>query len=383
MKKTMLMLSAVLGVSVMLSGAEPAKKADARKPAAPAKETAPAMKSVTLEELTASLPNVLAKINGKDVTKAQFINDFLKPQLPGGKLPPMPEAQAKEQISQFATMAAPMLVKGYVDQMLLEAAAAKAGFKPSAELVTKLYKEQFAKLPAQQKEMLKMQLQIQNKTEESYIKEQAANVSVQKMAALQAFIEKDVISKINITDAEIKAYYDKNVKRFTEPADPQDAIRASHILIAVKPDASKEDQAKAEAKAKALIAELNKAPETFAAVAARESACPSKAQGGSLGAFRSGEMVPEFEKAAGALKIGTISQAPVKTSFGYHIIRREALAAAKTIPFDQVKPMIANQLKGEKTQQAIQALLEAAEKASKVEIFVKSALQIPAAPVQK
>ncbi|MBO5689627.1 MAG: peptidylprolyl isomerase [Lentisphaeria bacterium] len=383
MKKTMLMLSAVLGVSVMLSGAEPAKKADAKKPAAPAKEAAPAMKSVTLEELTASLPNVLAKINGKDVTKAQFINDFLKPQLPGGKLPPMPEAQAKEQISQFATMAAPMLVKGYVDQMLLEAAAAKAGFKPSAELVTKLYKEQFAKLPAQQKEMLKMQLQIQNKTEESYIKEQAANVSVQKMAALQAFIEKDVISKINITDAEIKAYYDKNVKRFTEPADPQDAIRASHILIAVKPDASKEDQAKAEAKAKALIAELNKAPETFAAVAARESACPSKAQGGSLGAFRSGEMVPEFEKAAGALKIGTISQAPVKTSFGYHIIRREALAAAKTIPFDQVKPMIANQLKGEKTQQAIQALLEAAEKASKVEIFVKSALQIPAAPVQK
>lgn len=378
MKKMMLMLSAVLGVSVMLSGAE------AKKPAAvPAKEAAPAMKSVTLEELTASLPNVLAKVNGKDVTKAQFINDFLKPQLPGGKLPPMPEEQAKEQISQFATMAAPMLVKGYVDQMLLEAAAAKAGFKPSAELVTKLYKEQFAKLPAQQKEMLKMQLQIQNKTEDSYIKEQAANVSVQKMAALQAFIEKDVVSKINISDADIKAYYDKNTKRFTEPADPQDAIRASHILIAVKKDASKEELAKAEAKAKALIAELNKAPNTFAAVAARESACPSKAQGGSLGAFRSGEMVPEFEKAAGALKIGTISQAPVKTSFGYHIIRREALATAKTIPFDQVKPMIANMLKGEKTQQAIQALLEQEEKAGKVEIFVKSALQMPAAPVQK
>ncbi len=378
MKKMMLMLSAVLGASVMLSGAE------AKKPAAvPAKEAAPAMKSVTLEELTASLPNVLAKVNGKDVTKAQFINDFLKPQLPGGNLPPMPEEQAKEQISQFATMAAPMLVKGYVDQMLLEAAAAKAGFKPSAELVTKLYKEQFAKLPAQQKEMLKMQLQIQNKTEDSYIKEQAANVSVQKMAALQAFIEKDVVSKINISDADIKAYYDKNTKRFTEPADPQDAIRASHILIAVKKDASKEELAKAEAKAKALIAELNKAPNTFAAVAARESACPSKAQGGSLGAFRSGEMVPEFEKAAGALKIGTISQAPVKTSFGYHIIRREALATAKTIPFDQVKPMIANMLKGEKTQQAIQALLEQEEKAGKVEIFVKSALQMPAAPVQK
>ena len=378
MKKMMLMLSAVLGASVMLSGA------DAKKPAAaPAKEAAPVMKSVTLEELTASLPNVLAKIGGKDITKAQFINDFLRPQLPGGKMPPMPEEQAKEQINQFATMAAPMLVKGYVDQLLLEADAAKAGFKPSAELVTKLFKEQFAKLPAQQKEMLKMQLQIQNKTEESYIKEQAANVSVQKMAALQAYIEKDIVSKIVISDADIKAYYDKNAKRFTEPADPQDAIRASHILISVKKDASKDELAKAEAKAKALIAEINKAPDTFAAVAARESACPSKAQGGSLGAFRSGEMVPEFEKAAGALKIGTISQTPVKTSFGYHIIRREALNQAKVIPFEKVKPMIANMLKGEKTQQAIQALIEAAEKANKVEIFVKSAVQVPAAPVKK
>ena len=378
MKKMMLMLSAVLGASVMLSGA------DAKKPAtAPAKEAAPVMKSVTLEELTASLPDVLAKIGGKDITKAQFINDFLRPQLPGGKMPPMPEEQAKEQINQFATMAAPMLVKGYVDQLLLEADAAKAGFKPSAELVTKLFKEQFAKLPAQQKEMLKMQLQIQNKTEDSYIKEQAANVSVQKMAALQAYIEKDIVSKIVISDADIKAYYDKNAKRFTEPADPQDAIRASHILISVKKDASKDELAKAEAKAKALIAEINKAPDTFAAVAARESACPSKAQGGSLGAFRSGEMVPEFEKAAGALKIGTISQTPVKTSFGYHIIRREALNQAKVIPFEKVKPMIANMLKGEKTQQAIQSLIEAAEKANKVEIFVKSAVQVPAAPVKK
>ncbi|MBQ7394149.1 MAG: peptidylprolyl isomerase [Lentisphaeria bacterium] len=378
MKKMMLMLSAVLGASVMLSGA------DAKKPAAaPAKEAAPVMKSVTLEELTASLPNVLAKIGGKDITKAQFINDFLRPQLPGGKMPPMPEEQAKEQINQFATMAAPMLVKGYVDQLLLEADAAKAGFKPSAELVTKLFKEQFAKLPAQQKEMLKMQLQIQNKTEDSYIKEQAANVSVQKMAALQAYIEKDIVSKIVISDADIKAYYDKNAKRFTEPADSQDAIRASHILISVKKDASKDELAKAEAKAKALIAEINKAPDTFAAVAARESACPSKAQGGSLGAFRSGEMVPEFEKAAGALKIGTISQTPVKTSFGYHIIRREALNQAKVIPFEKVKPLIANMLKGEKTQQAIQALIEAAEKANKVEIFVKSAVQVPAAPVKK
>lgn len=378
MKKIMLMLSMVLGCALAFA-ADPVKPA--AKPAEAKPAAKPEMKAVTLEELTASLPNVLAKVNGKDITKAQFVNDFLKPQLPGGKLPPMPAEQAKEQIAQFSTMAAPMLVKGYVDQLLLEEAAAKAGFKPSAELVTSMLKAQFAKLPAQQKEMLKMQLQIQNKTEESYIKEQADKVEIQKMAAVQKYLETEVAGKIKIDDAAAKAYYDKNIKRFTEPADAPDAIRASHILIGVKEGAKAEDQAKAKAKAEALIAELKKAPDTFAAVAARESACPSKAQGGSLGAFRTGEMVPEFEKAAGALKIGEMSAAPVKTNFGYHIIRREALQAEKVIPFDKVKPMIVNMLKGQQSQEALQKLITGLETSSKTEFMLKPAVQMPAAPV--
>jgi len=377
MKKTMLMLSMMLGCALAFA-------ADPVKPAAPAAKPAeakPEMKAITLEELTASLPDVLAKVNGKDITKAQFVNEFLKPQLPGGKLPPMPAEQAQAQIAQFSTMAAPMLVKGYVDQLLLEEAAAKAGFKPSAELVTELLKAQFAKLPAQQKEMLKMQLQIQNKTEESYIKEQAAKPEIQKMAAVQKFMEQEVAAKVKVDEAAAKAYYDKNIKRFTEPADAKDAIRASHILIQAREGAKPEELAAAKAKAEALIAELKKAPDTFAAVAARESACPSKAQGGSLGAFRTGEMVPEFEKAAGALKIGEMTAAPVKTSYGYHIIRRDALQDEKVIPFDKVKPMIENMLKGQQSQEMVQNLITKLETESKVEFMLKPAVPQPAPAV--
>lgn len=383
MKRSMLMMSVMLGCACAFA-ADPAKPAAPAAPAAkPAEAAKPEMKAITLEELTASLPDVLAKVNGKDITKAQFVNDFLKPQLPGGKLPPMPADQAKEQIAQFSNMAAPMLVKGYVDQLLLEEAAAKAGFKPSAELVTNLLKEQFAKLPAQQKEMLKMQLQIQNKTEESYIKEQAAKPEIQKMAAVQKYMEKEVLSKIKIDDAAAKAYYDKNIKRFTEPADPKDAIRASHILIQAREGAKPEELAAAKAKAEALIAELKKAPDTFAAVAARESACPSKAQGGSLGAFRTGEMVPEFEKAAGALKVGETTAVPVKTSYGYHIIRREELQGEKIIPFDKVKPMIENMLKGQQQAEAVQGLIAKLETDAKVQMMLKPVVQAPAAAPAK
>ena len=388
MKKSMLMLSAMLGC-VLAFAADPVKPAQPAQPAKPAVPPAqpaqpaakPEMKSITLEELTAGLPNVLAKMSGKEITKAQFIKDFLAPQLPGGKLPPMPAEQAQTQISQFTTMMAPMLVKGYVDQLLVEEAAAKAGFKPSAELVTNLLKAQFAKLPAQQKEMLKMQLQIQNKTEESYIKEQSAKPEIQKMAAIQQYLDKEIAGKIKVDDAAAKAYYDKNIKRFTEPADAKDAIRASHILIGVKEGAKAEEQAAAKAKTEALIAELKKAPNTFAAVAARESACPSKAEGGSLGAFRTGEMVPEFEKAAGALKIGEMTAVPVKTSYGYHIIRREALRGETVIPFEKVKPMIVNMLKGQQSQETMEKLIAQLETAAKVEYMIKPAAPAPAAPI--
>jgi len=86
-------------------------------------------------------------------------------------------------------------------------------------------------------------------------------------------------------------------------------VRASHILV------DKHSQALA------LITKIAEG-EDFAKVAKQYSNCPSKKKGGDLGWFTKGQMVPEFEKAAFNLSVGAMTREPVKTQFGYHIIRR-------------------------------------------------------------
>ncbi|MGY5870645.1 MAG: peptidylprolyl isomerase [Candidatus Thorarchaeota archaeon] len=86
-------------------------------------------------------------------------------------------------------------------------------------------------------------------------------------------------------------------------------VRASHILV------DKHSQAQA------LISKIAEG-EDFKMVARRHSSCPSKKKGGDLGWFTKGQMVPEFEKAAFKLNVGAMTSEPVKTKFGYHIIKR-------------------------------------------------------------
>lgn len=88
-----------------------------------------------------------------------------------------------------------------------------------------------------------------------------------------------------------------------------DKIKASHILV------------KTEGEAKIIIEKLKRG-ESFAKLAEENSQCPSGRNGGDLGEFGRGMMVREFELAAFALKPGEVTQTPVKTQFGYHIIKR-------------------------------------------------------------
>jgi peptidyl-prolyl cis-trans isomerase C len=86
-------------------------------------------------------------------------------------------------------------------------------------------------------------------------------------------------------------------------------VRASHILVKNEDDANR------------ILKRINDG-EDFAAVARRFSSCPSGKNGGDLGWFGKGKMVPEFERAAFALNPGQMTNEPVKTQFGYHIIKR-------------------------------------------------------------
>jgi peptidyl-prolyl cis-trans isomerase D len=143
----------------------------------------------------------------------------------------------------------------------------------------------------------------------------------------------------------VRKAYDANLRQYGKPEERQ----ASHILIAVKPDASPEEKAAAKKTAEEIAAEAKKSPGQFAELAKKYSQDPGSAgQGGDLGFFaRDGSMVKPFEDAAFAMKPGEIA-GPIETNFGYHIIKLTAVQPAKVQSFDEVKAQIEQDLKRQK-----------------------------------
>lgn len=140
-----------------------------------------------------------------------------------------------------------------------------------------------------------------------------------------------------LTDDEIKAYYDN-----FEPE-----IQASHILITPEDD-SEAAQTAAEEQAKDLISRINEG-EDFAELAKEFSSDPgSGANGGDLGSFGKGMMVPEFEEAAFALAVDEVTQAPVKSQFGYHIIKKTG--GLEKTSFEEMKDEMSKRVADEKLQ---------------------------------
>jgi len=164
-----------------------------------------------------------------------------------------------------------------------------------------------------------------------------------------------VASQINVDAADVRKQYDDNIKQYTKAEERQ----ASHILIAVKPDASEADQAAAKTKADTLAAQARKNPAQFAELAKQNSQDPGSAsQGGDLGFFaRDGSMVKPFEDAAFSAKQGDIV-GPIKTDFGWHVIKVTGVRPGKTLSFDEAKAQIERDLKAQK---ANRKFAEAAE----------------------
>ncbi|WP_066896302.1 peptidylprolyl isomerase [Clostridium nigeriense] len=148
--------------------------------------------------------------------------------------------------------------------------------------------------------------------------------------------EKDILTQltlnkllleVTVTDEDALNYYNNNKNQFTQPP----TVSAKHILVDTKELC---DQIKKE---------IDENEITFEEAAVKYSTCPSKEQGGSLGAFGRGMMVPEFEEAAFALDLNVVSE-PVKTQFGYHLVKVEEKNDGVELKFEEVKPQIINNL---------------------------------------
>ena len=137
----------------------------------------------------------------------------------------------------------------------------------------------------------------------------------------------NVMKAIKVEEDELKAYYEANLNQFEKGA----TVSAKHILV------------KEEDECNAILAAINAGEKTFEEAAKESSTCPSGQQGGSLGEFGKGQMVKEFEEAAFAAEIGQVV-GPVKTQFGYHLIKVEAKNEATVSAFEEVKESIRRML---------------------------------------
>jgi peptidyl-prolyl cis-trans isomerase C len=152
-----------------------------------------------------------------------------------------------------------------------------------------------------------------------------------KVSLISELFEKEILSKAKVSDEEIRDFFEKNKEEFTTTSH----LRASHILVKTKDEANK------------ILTRIEEG-EKFVDIAKEASIDKTSAKnGGDLGFFSKGQMVPEFENAASALEVGVISD-PVKTPFGYHIIKVTDRKKGPVVEFDRVKDMITQKLSGEK-----------------------------------
>lgn len=173
---------------------------------------------------------------------------------------------------------------------------------------------------------------------------QLFTIPEQVKAEYVLFDAEAVASQVQVSDAEVTDYYNKNLKSYTTP----EQRTASHILINLSRDAKPAEQAAAKAKAESVLAEVRKNPANFAEIAKAQSQDQgSAAQGGDLGVVEKGAFVKPVEDAIYALKEGEVSGL-VQSEFGYHVIKVTALKPAQQKPLEAAKDEIAADLKKQK-----------------------------------
>ena len=151
---------------------------------------------------------------------------------------------------------------------------------------------------------------------------------------LVQMVLKETIESVSVSDEEVKDYYEQNKAQFVKGA----TVNAKHILT------------DSEEKCAAILESIVNGEKTFEEAAKESSTCPSGAQGGDLGEFGKGQMVKEFEDAAFQAEPGHVV-GPVKTQFGYHLIKVEKKNEACEAPFEEVKVKVMNEVAQKKREQ--------------------------------
>jgi parvulin-like peptidyl-prolyl isomerase len=349
-------LNSVPALALSIACALPTLAPAQDKPAAPA--AAPAQ-AAPAEKLP---PEVMAVVNGQKIMNTE-VDAEMKKMLASRGMPPdaIPPEQKK--------MVTRMIVDNMVSERLLTDASKDAEVK-DAEFDAELKKltdargdlDKFAQAQGMSAEQMKGELR--------------------KMMKQRKWMDAQLAGKVaDISDAEAKEFYDKNPQFFQVP----EQVRASHILFMLDQAAAPEKVTETLKKAEAAIKRTEK--EDFAKLAGELSEEPgAKERGGDLDFFpRQGAMVEPFAAAAFAMKKGDVSKEPVRTQFGYHIIKVTDRKEGKTNTFEESKELIKNRNGWDRKRGAIDGVIADLKTKAKVTINLPEptpppAIQPPVAP---
>lgn len=176
-------------------------------------------------------------------------------------------------------------------------------------------------------------------------------VNNMKKSMLQQYALRKLLNNVTVSDEEIKEYYENNRSKYKT----KETVRASHILV------------DSEEKANEVLEEITDGM-SFEEAAKKYSSCPSKDSGGDLGQFGRGQMVPEFESAVFSMEKGEISE-PVKTQFGYHIIKLTDHIPARNSELDDVKEEVRKNYFLQKQQEVYVNKGEELKQKYKIQVF--------------
>jgi len=258
-----------------------------------------------LQTLSLSASEVVATVNGEEITQKD-VNEFVVTSIPGASFSKLTESEKKSVVNKM------------IERKLFVKDAEKIHIEENPAFIKELKKL---------KENLMLNYWMKQKVEE-----------------------------IEIDDKEAKAYYKRNFKKFIRA----ESVKVRHILVATNSEAL------------AIILQLKKEKielkKKFIEFAKKKSTGPSSVNGGELDWFVKEQMVPEFSNAAFALKEGTITEKPVKTQFGYHIIYLEKRRKKGSVPFEKVKKEIVKSLRLVQFKTKLEKLSEKLKKTAKISV---------------
>jgi peptidyl-prolyl cis-trans isomerase C len=294
--------------------------------------------------MPAQLPDVLARVNGEPVMKADFDRLLRNVEIGNGPIPP----DRRDQV-----------LRNLLDQLITYTVMTQEAKAKNVTVSEGEIDERIKQMRGSASDVdFQKALEARKMSPEQLRTDARVQLTIEKMMDAQ------VAGVARASDAEAREFYDKNPEKFKQG----DSVRASHILLRVDPNAPEPTKKQARARIDGILKRA-RSGENFEALAKQHSQDGSARQGGDLGYFERGQMVPAFSDAAFSLKPGEISGV-VTTQFGYHIVKVTDRKPATTVPFEQVSNQIVEYLLSQKKQERATQFVDDAKKRARIEVLV-------------